>query len=80
VQLAIRHAGTVQNALGILIANSPVSFEVLDGPLVLFGRGPGTKRAEIPALAGFGVWLARVQPILTGFQFADHGGVTKSTQ
>lgn len=32
----------------------------------------GIERAEIPALAGFGVFLRRIQTILTGFEFSDH--------
>ena len=50
--------------------------EVLDGPLVLLGLGSTGERAEVPPLAGLRIELAGIQPILAGFEFADHGITT----
>jgi hypothetical protein len=52
-----------------------VPLEILHGPFVLFRGGAAAKGAEIAAPAGTGIGLARIEPILTGFQFADHGSV-----
>lgn len=46
--------------------------KVLDRPLVLsrlFQRAEGT---EITAFARLLIFLSRIQPILTGFEFANH--------
>src|SRR4051812_48173528 len=43
--------------------------------LMLLGRGAARESAEIPALA-VGAFLARVEPVLAGFELADHGGET----
>jgi hypothetical protein len=47
--------------------------EVLYGAFVFFGGGATLEGAEIAALAGLGVGLARIETILTRGQFADHG-------
>ena len=49
-------------------------FEVLNGPLMLLGRRATLERSEVPPLPGFRIGLSRVEPVLTGFQFANHGG------
>ena len=49
-------------------------FEILHGALVLLRGGAGGERAEVPALARLRVYLARVQPILTVAQLANHRG------
>ena len=48
------------------------AFEKLDGSLVLLGGGSTFKRSEISALARFGIFLSRVEPIFSGFQLPDH--------
>src|SRR5205823_4587988 len=48
-------------------------FEVLHGPLVLLGLGAGGESTEVAAFAGARIELARVEPVLARFQFADHG-------
>ena len=47
-------------------------FEILDLALVLFRSLPCIEGAEVAPPAGFGIDPARVQPILSGFQFLDH--------
>src|SRR5262249_58228871 len=48
------------------------ALEELHRALVLLGRLPARERAEIAALAGAGVLLARIEPVLTRLQLADH--------
>src|SRR5690348_8371567 len=48
------------------------TLEELDRAFVLQSGGPAGKRAEIAALASLGVFLARVQAVLAGFEPADH--------
>jgi hypothetical protein len=50
-----------------------VVFEKLNGPLVFLGRAAGFERAEVAPAASFGVNFSRVETILTGLQFSDHG-------
>src|SRR6266566_5446252 len=47
--------------------------EILHRALVLFRGRSGFEGAEIAALAGFRIDLARIEPIFPGLQFADHG-------
>jgi hypothetical protein len=55
--------------------NTPTSMplEVLNLALVLLCRRAARKRAEIPPLVRLRIHLARVEPILAGFEFANHG-------
>jgi hypothetical protein len=48
------------------------AFEILDVPFVLLRRCLAVEGAEIFAFARSRIFLARIQPILTGFQFPDH--------
>jgi hypothetical protein len=47
--------------------------EVLNGTLMLFGGGSGSERAQVSALAGFRILLARVQAIFAALQLSNHG-------
>jgi hypothetical protein len=47
--------------------------EILYLALVLLGRGARLEGAEIAPLAGLRIYLARIEPVLAGSQFADHG-------
>src|SRR6266446_2590101 len=40
--------------------------------LVLLGRGARLERSQVPALAGFGIDLARIEAILAGSELSDH--------
>jgi len=51
-----------------------VPLEVLHGALVLLGGLARLERAEVAALAGLRILLARVEPIFTRLQLADHEG------
>jgi hypothetical protein len=48
-------------------------FEELDGALVFLGCAARLERAEVSPAAALGVNLPRVESILAGLQFADHG-------
>src|SRR5205085_9524412 len=50
---------------------SAAALEVLDLALVLFGLGAGLEGAEVAALAGLGIELARIEAVFAGFQLAD---------
>jgi hypothetical protein len=50
-----------------------VSFEELDRALVTARGLERLERTEVPSLPGLGVELTRVQAILAGFEFPDHG-------
>jgi hypothetical protein len=47
-------------------------FEVLHRFLVHFRGGPGLESAQIAALAGFDIFLARVQTVFARFHFSNH--------
>ncbi|CDX28199.1 hypothetical protein MPLA_1350016 [Mesorhizobium sp. ORS 3359] len=49
-----------------------VPLEILHFAFVLFGGFARLESAEIAALAGPGIDLARIEPVFAGFQFADH--------
>ena len=46
--------------------------EILNFAFVLLGRFLRVERAEVAALAGLRIFLARIKSILSGFQFSDH--------
>jgi hypothetical protein len=52
---------------------APATLEELHRALVLLGRLPARKRAEVAALAGARVLLARIEPVLARLELADHG-------
>jgi hypothetical protein len=47
-------------------------FEILDRPLVSFGCFSRGKSPKIAPASSLGIFLARVQAILAGFQFTNH--------
>ena len=47
--------------------------EELHGPLVFLRGLTRRKRAEVFVLAALRIDFARIEPVLTRFQFADHG-------
>ena len=49
-----------------------MSFEILDRFFVFLGRSFRLEGAEIPSLAGFGIFLPRIQSVLAGLKFSDH--------
>jgi hypothetical protein len=48
-------------------------FEELDRPLVFLGSAARLERAQVSPVAALGVNFSRVESILSGLQFADHG-------
>jgi hypothetical protein len=48
-------------------------FEELDRPLVFLGRAARLERAQVSPAAALRVNVSRVESILSGLQFADHG-------
>src|SRR5262245_54247294 len=52
---------------------SAAALEVLDGALVLFGGVAVPEGAQVAALACPWVLLQRIEAVLAGFEFADHG-------
>src|SRR5207302_10823542 len=57
-------------------APSAAALEVLHRLLVLLGGGQRLDGAQVAALAGLGVLLARIEAILTALQLADHDEVS----
>src|SRR5437773_1077742 len=53
---------------------SALALKELHRALVLFGRGARLERSQVPAPAGFGIELARIESVRTGSKFSDHGG------
>src|ERR1051325_11086930 len=49
--------------------------EILHGALVLFGRRARLEGAEVLALAGLAILLARIEPVAAGGKFADHAAL-----
>jgi hypothetical protein len=47
-------------------------FEILNRAFVFFRRSLAVERAEIFSFARSRIFLARIQPILPGFQFPNH--------
>lgn len=47
--------------------------EILDRTLMFLSGGQSWKSPKIPALAGLGIFLARIESKLTAGEFADHG-------
>jgi hypothetical protein len=68
--MRIARVYTARELLGI--AAGSVALEVLHGALVFLGRGARRECAEIAAPARFRIQLARIQPELSGREFADH--------
>ena len=67
-----RHFGQMQRAaiekIGTGLADRlTAALEKLNGALMLFRRFARGKCAEIPPLAGFRIFLARIKTITTGF-------------
>jgi hypothetical protein len=56
---------------------SAAALEELHCVLVFCGSRPGVERAEVPALARFGVLLARVESVFTRGEFPDHVFLTR---
>jgi hypothetical protein len=54
---------------------SPSAFEVLYRPFVLFCRFSRIEGAQVSSLAGFGIYFARIEPVLAGLQFPNHRGI-----
>src|SRR5882762_7940278 len=52
---------------------SSVMFEVLYGPFVLFCRCPSVEGSKVFPLPRFRIDFARIEPVLAGFQFSNHG-------
>jgi hypothetical protein len=52
--------------------------EVLNGAFVFLRRGLCIERAEISSFARLRIFLAGIQPVLTGFQFSDHDSIEYS--
>src|SRR5579883_273608 len=55
-------------------SGSTLTLEELDGSLVPFRSRSCGEGTEVAAFPGLRIELPRVQPILAGFEFADHGG------
>ena len=56
-----------------------VPLEILHRAFVLFGRRARLEGAEIAALAGLRVRLARIEPVFAGSEFADHADFHETT-
>src|SRR5579883_736731 len=58
-------------------ARNSVALEVLHRALMLLRRGARLEGAQIAALAGLGIGLARVQAIFARCELADHGNLLR---
>src|SRR5579872_2699049 len=54
-----------------------MALEILDCAFVLFGGGATAERAQVAPLAGFGILLPRIEPVLPGRQLANHDPILK---
>src|SRR3977135_4579075 len=52
--------------------SAPAALEILYRALVLQRRGTRREGAEVAALAGLRIDLARIEPVLARFELADH--------
>jgi hypothetical protein len=52
--------------------------EKLHGSFVFFRGASATERPKVPSSSTLGIDLARIQPILARFQFANHGGSSEA--
>jgi hypothetical protein len=52
-----------------------VMLKILHRSLVSFRGASGFEGAKIAALAGLGLFLARIEPVFAGFYLADHYGL-----
>jgi hypothetical protein len=68
--LMLRRAAAFCFALAMIAPLVPL--EELYRPFVFSGLGQRRKRPQVPALSCLWVLLPRIQPVLSGFQFADH--------
>ena len=51
--------------------------EKLHGTLVLFSRRSRLKRSQVFTPSRFGVLLARIEPVVAAFEFANHSTVIR---
>jgi hypothetical protein len=68
--LMLRRAAAFCFALAMIAPLVPL--EELYRPFVFSGLGQRRKRPQVPALSCLWILLPRIQPVLSGFQFADH--------
>ena len=54
------------------VTNQLTSLEVLNCPFVFFCRCSRIKGTKVSSLAGLRIFFARVEPILSRFQFSNH--------
>src|SRR6185437_4389856 len=58
-------------------ARNSMALEVLHLALVLLRRGARLEGAEVAALAGLGIGLARIEPVFARSELADHGDLLR---
>src|SRR5690349_19674074 len=56
-----------------------MALEELHLAFVLLGRSSTAECTEISSVSRLGIGFARVQPVLTGFEFTDHRCTSKAT-
>src|SRR5262245_45353570 len=69
----LRRSGRRFRASPASVQGRLVALEILYLALVLFRRRARLERAELAPLAGLGIGLARIEPVFSGTQLADHG-------
>ena len=59
-------------------AHELIPLEILNGAFVFLRRSLCLEGAEISSFARLGIFLARIQSILVGFEFPDHDSIEYS--
>src|SRR5450631_1334918 len=69
---------TARPARSVLPDRCFLMLEIFDRAFVLLGLLAGCERPEIATQAGLRVLLAGIEPVLSGFEFADHLGLHRT--
>jgi hypothetical protein len=69
-----------QECLRFVFSKESMSLEILNRPFMFLGCFETAESAQIPAFTGFWILLARVQPVYSGFELANHGATPPNSE